>query len=100
MLVAAGLALVMLTSCERRTTQEFREDVLREDLIVMRKQIDAYTEEKKTAPNKLHDLVAAGYLKDVPTDPMTARPDWKFVDGDIHSASNKISTDGTPYNSW
>ena len=74
MLVAAGLALAILTSCERRTTQEFREDVLRQDLDTLRKQIDAYTEDKKRAPQSLDDVVHAGYLRSVPKDPMTNQP--------------------------
>ena len=48
-----------------------REAVLKEDLHVMRQAIDSYTMDKEKGPQSLDDLVQAGYLKEIPTDPMT-----------------------------
>ena len=66
------------------------------------------------APQGLEDLVTSGYIKQLPPDPMTGQPDWTVdqedsamsVDqqetgiSDVHSASSKVSSDGTAYSSW
>ena len=92
-----------------------REAVLHDDLKVMRQAIDNYTLDKENAPQSLDDLVQAGYLRDVPVDPMTQAKDWqtKFGDTvlspdqtsvgieDVHSNSATISPfEGTAYNTW
>jgi uncharacterized membrane protein len=53
-----------------------REQTLRQDLFVLRNVIDQYTLDKREAPHSLDDLVKAGYLKSIPVDPCTGRPDW------------------------
>jgi general secretion pathway protein G len=91
-----------------------REAVLAQDLATMRDAIDHYTADKDAAPNSLDDLKDAGYLRTVPVDPITGQQDWVTVSGDtiinpdqssigivdVHSASDKVSTKGTPYSSW
>ena len=92
-----------------------REAVLKDDLFTMRSVISQYTLDKQRAPQSLDDLVSAGYIKQVPIDPMTnARDTWTVdqedvllsVDqqqpgiSDVHSGSNATSSDGTPYSSW
>jgi general secretion pathway protein G len=91
-----------------------REAVLRNDLFELRKLISQYTLDKQKAPQSLDDLVQAGYLKQLPKDPMTNEANWvpqeedvlSSVDqmepgiDDVHSASNAIGTDGTAYSSW
>src|SRR5579884_1321936 len=92
-----------------------REAVLKDDLFTMRSVISQYTLDKQRAPQSLDDLVQAGYLKQIPVDPMTnARDTWTVdqedvllsVDQqqpgitDVHSGSNATSIDGTPYSSW
>lgn len=92
-----------------------REAVLKDDLFTMRSVIAQYTLDKQRAPQSLDDLVSAGYIKQVPIDPMTnARDTWTVdqedvllsVDqqqpgiSDVHSGSNATSSDGTPYSSW
>jgi len=52
---------------------------LRQDLVTMRAIISQYTLDKHKPPLSLDDLVAAGYLKEVPTDPMTGRKDTWVV---------------------
>src|SRR5580704_12020100 len=46
-----------------RSLQASKEAVLKEDLHVLRQQIDAYTNDKEKAPQSLDDLVSAGYMK-------------------------------------
>jgi general secretion pathway protein G len=94
-----------------------KEAVLRQDLFTMRQVIDQYTLDKQKAPQALDDLVSAGYMRQLPVDPFTARndtwvpvedqdiaysPDQTDVGGisDVHSGSNLTSSDGTPYSSW
>jgi general secretion pathway protein G len=89
--------------------------VLHNNLDTLRKVIDNYTYDKEKAPQDLQDLVADGYLKKVPIDPITnSSTTWvKVMEDasqavsqaepgifDIHSGSDKISLDGTPYSSW
>jgi len=92
-----------------------RESVLRQNLFTLRSVISQYTLDKQKAPQSLDDLVQAGYLKQIPTDPMTnARDSWvadqeedlMSVDEqqpgivDVHSGSTATSSDGTAYNTW
>ena len=91
-----------------------REAVLKNNLFTLRTVIDNYTYDKEKAPQNLSDLVSDGYLKKVPLDPITNTDQWKPVMEDatqavnqsepgifdIHSNSDKISLDGTPYSSW
>jgi general secretion pathway protein G len=92
-----------------------REAVLKQDLQALRGAIQQFTLDKQRAPQSLEDLGAAGYLREVPLDPITRSKDWQltFEDialspdqtgtgvTDIHSKSDAVSpNDGTPYNSW
>ncbi len=94
-----------------------REAVLRDDLYTMRSLIDQFTLDKQRPPQSLDELVDAGYLRGgVPEDPFTrSNQTWQVdledvaVPGssqglpgivDVHSGSDEISLDGTPYSSW
>src|SRR5437899_6217571 len=48
-----------------------KESVLKQDLFQLRSLISQYTLDKQKAPQSLDALVQAGYIKQVPTDPMT-----------------------------
>jgi general secretion pathway protein G len=115
-LIVASLSLAFLIApptCTL-TPRQASEAVLRQNLDTLRKTIDAYTYDKRKAPQSLDDLIAAGYLKKIPIDPMTNQADWEVVTedtlasidqtepgiNDVHSASLMISTEGTEYNSW
>ena len=96
-----------------RTVQQAREATLRDDLFQMRKVIDQYAADKGRLPQSLDDLVSAGYMREVPIDPMTEARDWNVETGqdplsadggsgvtDVRSASPEIGSDGRPYNQW
>jgi len=70
-LVAAKLLLPSYVTSPRQA----RELVLRQDLRMMNAVITQYTLDKQLPPHSLDDLVVAGYLKEVPKDPMTGRKD-------------------------
>jgi len=55
--------------------KQARERVLRQDLRVMNALITQYTLDKDTPPQSLDDLIRAGYIKELPIDPMTGRKD-------------------------
>lgn len=93
-----------------------REAVLRDDLYTLRSLIDQFTLDKQRPPQSLEELVEAGYLRGgVPADPFTrSNQTWQVdiedvpvgpsqaVPGivDVHSGSDEVSLDGTPYSSW
>jgi general secretion pathway protein G len=94
-----------------------REAVLRDDLFTMRSLIDQFTLDKQRPPQSLDELVEAGYLRGgVPEDPFTrSNQTWRVdfedvavagssegVPGivDVHSGSDELSLDGTPYSTW
>ena len=98
-----------------RSVVRAREATLRQDLQVMRQAIDNYTLDKQAAPQSLDALQQAGYLRIVPTDPMTQAKDWQpqFDEVvlspdqsgtgmvDVHSNSDRVSPfDSTPYKDW
>jgi len=92
-----------------------KESVLKNNLLTLRQVIDEYTYDKQKAPQSLQDLVSAGYLRDIPIDPMTdSNQTWhtimedalQSVDQtepgifDVKSGSDKTGLDGTPYADW
>jgi general secretion pathway protein G len=97
-----------------RTVIQSRESVLRSNLSTLRSVISQYTLDKQKAPQSLDDLVQAGYLRQIPMDPMTKETNWEVVQEDVmmavdqqepgitdvHSASSGVATDGTAYSTW
>ena len=92
-----------------------KETVLKDNLRDLRRVIDQYTADKKKAPQALQDLVDAGYFRRLPVDPITnSDSSWETVADtavsspdqtdsgivDVHSGSSRISSEGTPYNTW
>jgi general secretion pathway protein G len=67
------ISILMAISIPKYVTvvRHAREVALKEDLRVLRKKISEYTQDKRCAPQSLEDLVSAGYLGEVPNDPIT-----------------------------
>ena len=96
------------------TGREANERVLRQDLFSLRSSIDNYTMDRAKAPQSLDELVAAGFLRKIPVDPITRKSDWIAEQddsltsadqtepgiSDVHSASQSTACDGTAYASW
>jgi general secretion pathway protein G len=114
MLIIGVLAAIAIPSF-MASIKSAREAVLKEDLHVMRQAIDSYTMDKEKGPTSLDDLVQAGYLKEIPSDPMThSTSTWvtatsdvlESVDqsdpgiNDVHSGSDGMGSNGQPYSSW
>jgi general secretion pathway protein G len=109
--ILASLAIPRFTASMKNA----KEAVLKEDLHVMRNAIDSYTMDKNKAPQSLDELVQSGYLKEIPTDPMTHTNDaWitntddtlESVDqtdpgiNDVHSGSQEVGSNGEAYSTW
>jgi general secretion pathway protein G len=118
LMVVMAIILILLGMAAgryQRSLLRSREAVLHQNLRVMRDAIQQFTLDKEAAPSSLDDLVSAGYLQHVPTDPITQQRDWVTVTedillspeqttvgiSDVHSASNETSPfENTAYSSW
>src|SRR5262245_50498359 len=97
----------------QKTVMHARETILRDDLFKMRSLLDQYSADKGKLPQSLDDLITAGYMREIPKDPITDQKDWVPTTGDdpysteggsgvtdVHSASGDVSSDGRPYTEW
>ncbi len=118
LMVVVAIILVLIAMAAgryERSVTRAKEAVLKQDLQTMRSAIQQYTLDKQQAPVSLDDLVSAGYLREIPLDPITRDRDWHadFEDvmlsadqtangiTDVHSKSDAVSSfEGTPYSSW
>lgn len=106
-----GILITMAEPLYRTATMKAREASLKKSLFVMRDVIDQYYADHAQYPPSLTDLIEAGYIRAMPVDPFTKSPEtWVEVypeDSeedrgvyDVHSGSDLVSLDGTPYNEW
>ena len=116
MIVISILVILALIAMGQynRTVLAAKEATLREDLYTMRKMIDQYAADKGKLPQSLDDLKAAGYVHDIPIDPMTDAADWQTEFGEdvssndssqgvvnVHSSSNEMDSLGDKrYSEW
>jgi general secretion pathway protein G len=118
LMIVISIMLILLSFAipsYNRSIVRARESVLKQNLFTLRSVISQYTLDKQKAPQSLDDLVTAGYLKQIPTDPMTASNSTWTVDqedallsidqqetgiNDVHSGSTAVGSDGTVYNTW
>lgn len=107
-----------------------REAVLREDLYNFRSVIDQFHADQGKYPDSLAELKDKKYMRDIPKDPFTGKDDWVVIAPppepspapsgtsspasstgggsgaspgnvyDVHSYSDRIGSNGTPYNDW
>ena len=117
-MIVMAIVLILATLSAGRYEQALiraHEAALHQDLFVMRNAIDQYTFDKQAAPTALDDLVSTGYLRAIPTDPMTKQKEWNTESSelllspeqtssgitDVHSVSDAVSPfENTPYSSW
>lgn len=97
-----------------KTVLAAKEATLREDLNTMNRMLDQYAADKGKLPQSLEDLTGAGYLPEIPIDPITDQRDWVLEFGDdptatdssqgvirVRSAATDAASDGTSrYNEW
>jgi len=106
-----GILVTLAVPSYRMSVLKAKEAVLRDDLFVLRDQMDKYYADHGTYPPQLQELVDKEYLRKIPVDPFTDNSDsWVEVfatgaDGtsgvyDVHSGSDRVALNGTPYNEW
>jgi general secretion pathway protein G len=117
LMIVISMILILMSIAVPMYTQSVvraRESVLRQDLFTLRSVISQYTLDKAKAPQGLDDLTQAGYLRQIPIDPMTQQANWEVVQedtllavdqqqpgiSDVKSASNMTASDGTAYSTW
>ena len=118
-IVISIMAILVSIAVPNFTTsiKQSREAVLKQNLFTLRDLISQYTLDKQKPPQSLDDISHAGYMKEIPQDPITGAADWQVeqcaedetmsVDSqdsggicDVHSSSPQISTRGDAYSSW
>src|SRR5262249_42516781 len=91
-----------------------KEVVLQQNLYTMRKAVEFYADDKAKSPQSLDELVRAGYLREIPADPLTGSnktwtierekessvPNTNHGIVDIRSAATGADKDGKPYNQY
>ena len=104
-----GILLSVAAPSYRSATVSANEAVLKKDLFTLRDVIDQYYADRGKYPSSLKSLVTDGYIRSVPKDPFTLSAEsWVEIPAedenggiyDLHSGSDLIGLDGTPYNVW
>ena len=108
------LATVGMTQYRQSVTRA-EEAVLKENLFRMRDAVDQFYADKNKYPSDLAELSSEGYIREVPTDPMTKSKDsWTTTQAepdannpasqvgiyDVKSGSDRTALDGTRYADW
>jgi general secretion pathway protein G len=109
--ILASMGLVQYRNSVRRA----EEATLKENLFRMRDAMDQFYADKNKWPNDLSELVSEGYIREVPTDPITKSKDtWRTEtaepDGNnpassggidnVFSGSEESALDGSRYSEW
>lgn len=116
--ILAAIALPNLIQMPRRA----KEATLKTNLRTIRQAIDQHYGDLGYYPESLEGLVEEGYLRDVPIDPITETAEWELIYEveddeygfedpeteldtgpgviDVHSLSEDLALDGTPYSEW
>jgi general secretion pathway protein G len=91
-----------------------KEAVLKHNLVTLRDRLDQFKADRGVYPYSLEELVEAGYLREIPEDPMMKASVWELIYEDfdpdepdaelgvfdVRSLSPDFGIDGTPYNEW
>ena len=118
LLVVMTLIVVLATvgmAQYRQSVTRAEEAVLKENLFRMRDAVDQFYADKNKYPSNLAELSSEGYIREVPTDPMTKSKDtWTTTQAepdannpasqvgiyDVKSGSDRTALDGTRYADW
>ena len=115
MLVVMTLVVILASigmAQYRNSVTRAEEATLKEDLFRMRDAMDQFYSDKNKWPADLAELVAAGYIRELPVDPITKSKDtWQAEPAEsdpnnpgaaggvnnVRSGSDKMALDGTRY---
>ncbi|MGA7293526.1 MAG: type II secretion system protein [Terriglobales bacterium] len=112
LLIMLGMAMPLYS----HAITEQKEENLRQNLETLNNMIYEYAQDKQKAPQSLQDLVTAGYMPSIPEDITGSVDTWVPEESDdtimtleqkdtggvigVHSGSDQIGSDGTPYSKW
>ncbi len=111
MVIVAILAAVAIPRYLKHM-QRAKEVVLQQNLWAMRRAIDYYSTDKEKPPASLQDLVSAGYLREIPKDPLCSDCTWIEVPsqsddansvggiGDVKSSTQGNDSNGKAYSEY
>jgi len=103
--IMAAVAIPKVVNSLRRA----KEVVMMQDLSAMRRAIDSYWTDKEKPPANLQELVSAGYLREVPKDPVCPDCQWNEIPapaddtnsaggiGDVKSSAPGEDTNGKSF---
>ncbi|MBK8313731.1 MAG: type II secretion system protein [Acidobacteria bacterium] len=108
--ILAAVAIPVYVAHVRRA----KEVSLQSDLWAMRRAIDYYATDKEKPPSTLQELVAAGYLRDIPKDPICPECPWTEIAaptdssvanapsgiGDVKSSAPGNDANGKPFTEY
>ena len=109
--ILASMGMVQYRNSVRRS----QEAVLKENLFRMRDAMDQFYADKNKWPTDLSELVSEGYIREVPTDPITGSKDtWRTETAEpdannpassigidnVFSGSEESALDGSRYAEW
>ena len=111
LMIVVTIAAILATLAEpmwQESITRAREASLKQTLFNLRDVLDQYRADTGKYPQALAEVVAAGYLRQVPSDPFTrSSTTWQEIPSesgggifDVHSGSPFVGSDGTPYNQW
>lgn len=114
MTILAMLATVGIVGY-RRHTRTAKEAVLKEDLFQLNHALEQHKADRGKYPTTLERLKELGYVREIPTDPMTgSKETWNAILEDpdpenpeaepgvfrVRSGSTDIGENGVAYNEW
>lgn len=118
LMIVISIILILISTAipiYQQSILRAREAVLSQNLFTLRSVIDQYTLDKQKAPQSLEDIVQAGYLKQIPIDPITnSRDTWQTEQEDVlqsvdqtqpgitnvHSGAPGVGSNGVAYSEW
>ena len=113
-MVVMGILLAIAVPRYQAQVLASKETVLKSNLAIIRDRLDQYKADRSKYPSSLQELVEAGYLREIPEDPITETTEWQEIHEDfdpddpdaepgivdVKSQSEDIGTDGRPYSEW
>jgi general secretion pathway protein G len=118
LMIVISIILILISTAipiYQQSIVRARESVLAQNLFTLRSVIDQYTMDKQKAPQSLEDITQAGYLKQIPIDPITnSRDTWQTEQEDylqsvdqsqpgitnVHSGAPGTGSNGVAYAEW